>query len=56
MLQCTARILSHRDIAGIDARMPETKENPPFNEMFSKDMLNLMLDKITFGVMRFFVF
>ena len=36
--------------------MPETKENPPFDEMFSEDVLNLIIDMITFWVMQFFVF
>ena len=30
--------------------MPETKENPPFDEMFSEDALNLIFEMVTFWV------
>ena len=40
---------------GNGVRMPETKKNPPFNERFSEDVLNLMLAMITFWVMQLLV-
>ena len=40
-------IMSHKDISGRASRMLETKKNPPFVEMFSKDVLNLTIDMAT---------
>ena len=45
-----------QDISEMESRMPETKENPPFDEMLSEDMQNLMFDMITFWAMQFFMF
>ena len=46
-------LTSQRRISGIVSNMPETKENPPFDEMFSEDVPNLMSDMITLWVNAF---
>ena len=48
--------MSQSDIPEMESRMPEAKENPPFDKKFSEDVLNLMLDKITFLRMQFLMF
>ena len=56
MLQWTARSRSHNPIAEMEFKMPDTKENPLFNEIFSKDVLNLIIGMITFLAMQFHMF
>ena len=48
--------MSQSDIPEMESRMPEAKANPPFDKKFSEDVLNLMLDKITFLRMQFLMF
>lgn len=45
VLQWLPRRLSSRDTAGIEPKIPETKEDLPFDEMVAEDVLHLALDR-----------
>lgn len=52
MLPWLPRRLSSRDTAGIEPKIPETKEDLPFDEMVAEDVLHLALDRKALAAMQ----